>query len=244
MVTIAGLAETAALVGDPARAAMLVALLDGRALTAGELARVGGVSAQTASGHLARLLDAGMVAVVPQGRHRYFRIARSEVAASLESLLAATFHRQAVQRGRSVQTGPRDPDLRRARVCYDHLAGALGVALFDAMAARGQIRLGAQGAELSEAGQRLLVGLGISPDAIGEPGPSGHGRCRPCLDWSERRDHLAGRAAAAICTLALDRGWVRRAAGTRAVNVTAAGALAFGRHFGIEPERWGGPSQR
>lgn len=233
MVTISGLAETAALVGDPARAAMLLALLDGRALTAGELARTAGVSASTASGHLARLHDSGMLAVVQQGRHRYFRIAGGEVAASLEALLAATLHRQAA-RGGAMRTGPRDPGLRRARVCYDHLAGALGVSLFDAMAARGQIRLATQGTQLTEAGERLLADLGIACNTRGEPGAMPPMRCRPCLDWTERRDHLAGPAGAAICSVALERGWIRRGAGTRAVQVTPPGAIAFRRHFGIE----------
>lgn len=230
MVTVSGLAETAALVGDPARAAMLVALLDGRAFTAGELARAAGVAASTASGHLAKLLDGGMVIVVQQGRHRYFRIAGSEAAASLEALMAATAHRKEATPARPLAVGPRDLALRRARVCYDHLAGELGVALFEAMVARGQIRLAARGAELTAPGEQLLVALGIPPDARG----AGHASCRPCLDWSERCDHLAGYAAAAICSTALDRGWVVRAPGTRIVRVTRAGADAFSRYFGTD----------
>lgn len=231
MVTVTGLAETAALVGDPARAAMLTTLLDGRAFTAGELARAAGVSAPTASGHLARLLDGGMVAVVPHGRHRYYRLAGGEIAASLEALLATTAFR--LEARAALRPGPRDPALRSARLCYDHLAGRLGVALFDAMATRGLLETHSGGVRLTTAGRDLLADIGVAARLT-----AGSDHCRPCLDWSERRSHLAGAAATALCSLALDRGWVRRTAGTRAVRVTPAGAGAFGTHFGIADSAW------
>lgn len=228
MVTVTGLAETAALIGDPARAAMLMSLLDGRALTAGELAHAGGVAPATASGHLARLLDAGMIAVVPQGRHRYFRLANGEIAASLEAMMVTTAHRIEASQRRPIRTGPRDLALRDARLCYDHLAGRIGVALFDAMVTRGLLHLAADGARLTGQGTQCLSELGVA-----DAGAAATMACRPCLDWSERRPHLAGPAGAALCTLALGRGWVRRTDGSRAVTVTPAGVTAFARHFGV-----------
>lgn len=230
MVTISNLAATAALIGDPARASMLFALMDGRAFTAGELARTAGVTAPTASGHLARLTDAGLLAVESQGRHRYFRLASAEVAAGLEGLQRLAAHRHDEEGGvRTPKVGPRDREMRRARVCYDHLAGELGVALFGAMVARDQLRLGPEGAELTEAGADMLRTMGAEPYAS-----SAAPLCRPCLDWSERRHHLAGKAGAALCRTALDRGWVRRADGTRALRITPAGAAAFKAHFGVD----------
>jgi DNA-binding transcriptional ArsR family regulator len=223
MVTVSRLAETAALIGDPARTAMLCALMDGRAFTAGELAGAAGVAPPTASGHLAQLVEAGMLAVERQGRHRYFRIAAPEIATILEGLMAVTAHRQ----GAALKTGPRDPALRRARICYDHLAGALGVALFGAMAERGHLTMSADGAALTGDGAALLERLGIPLPAARRP------VCRPCLDWSERRPHLAGQAGAAICAAALDRGWVRRREGSRALDLTPPGVRAFAEAFGV-----------
>ncbi|HYZ48143.1 MAG TPA: winged helix-turn-helix domain-containing protein [Sphingomonas sp.] len=223
MVTVARLAETAALIGDPARTAMLFALMDGRAYTAGELANFAGVAPPTASGHLAQLVEAGMLAVERQGRHRYFRIAAPEIGAILEGLTVVTAHRE----GRAPAPGPRDPALRRARICYDHLAGELGVALYGALVERGYLRLSPDGAALTDSGAALLDALGV------QLAPSRRPACRPCLDWSERRPHLAGQAGAAICAAALDRAWVRRREGCRTLDVLPAGSRVFAESFGL-----------
>lgn len=230
MSTVAALAETAALIGEPARAAMLAALLDGRALSAGELAEAAGIMPQTASAHLAKLTAAGLLAQARQGRHRYHRLAGPQVARLLEGLLEVS-----AARPRRVATGPRDAAMRQARTCYDHLAGRLGVALADALVARGAIELDADGAAATPAGERFLADFGIAP-------PSRGGRifCRPCLDWSERRPHLAGVLGAALCTRCFELGWIRRRSGSRAVEITPAGQRGLAVRFGIVAERSGG----
>ena len=223
MLSISGLAETASLVGDPTRAAMLMTLMDGRALTAGELARAGGVTAQTASGHLAKMLEAGLLALEAQGRHRYYRLASPAIAGMLEAMMVAAAPPP-------IRTGPRDAAMRRARVCYDHLAGEIAVALTDAMVARGQIEIGADGAALTDHGRILLAEIGV------ELPPEGKNAvfCRPCLDWSERRHHLAGMVGAALYRTLLTRGWIRRSADSRTVTVTPPGRAALERYFGVE----------
>jgi len=218
MVSTAAFAEIAALAGEPARAAMLQALMEGRALTAGELARAAGVTPQTASGHLARMAGAGLVAVEKQGRHRYHRLASPAVAQMVEGIMQIAATRPAPVR--RLVVGPRDEALRRARTCYDHLAGRLGVALADALVAAGH------------AGVDLLASLGID---LPSPAAGRRARilCRPCLDWSERRPHLGGAVGAALCSHCLAQGWIRRIEGSRAVAVTRRGEEALRRHFGI-----------
>jgi DNA-binding transcriptional ArsR family regulator len=230
MVTLTNLAETASLLGDPARAAMLFAMLDGRAFAAGELARVAGISAPTASGHLTKLCAAGMLAVERQGRHRYFRLASPEIGAALEGLLTVTQHRTASRDVRLARPGPRDAALRRARVCYDHLAGELGVALFTAMVGNGSLSLAPDGVSLTDEGRRFLAENGIVDGAALSPKAA---TCRPCLDWSERRHHLAGAVGRMLLTSALDRAWLRRLPDTRALAVTVTGQAAFRRAFGV-----------
>jgi DNA-binding transcriptional ArsR family regulator len=229
MFPTSALAETAALVGDPARANMLLALMDGRALTAGELARAAGITPQTASGHLARLGAAGLVAVQRQGRHRYHRLASAAVANLLESLM------EVAQSGagprRVVRTGPREAAMREARTCFDHLAGRLGVALADRLSERGHIELSPEGGAVTDRGLAFFRALGVDLAAA----PRGGSRvfCRPCLDWSERRLHLGGRVGAALAARCFALGWIRRADGSRAVSLTPAGRRGFREHFGV-----------
>jgi len=224
MLSISGLAETASLVGDPTRAAMLVTLMDGRALTAGELARVAGVTAQTASGHLAKMLEARLIAVERQGRHRYYRLASAAIGAMLETMMVAAAPPP-------VRTGPRDAAMRRARICYDHLAGESGVAMADAMRARGQIDLAGDGAALTASGLQMLEEIGVELRSGKKAG--GAVFCRPCLDWSERRHHIAGAAGAAIFSAFLKHNWIRRMEHSRALIITPTGITAFEHHFGV-----------
>ncbi len=227
MAHVNDMAEIGALVGDPARAAMLTALMNGRALTAGELARAAGVAPQTASAHLARLAEARLLAVEKQGRHRYHRLASSAVAQLLEDVM-----RLAVDaRPAPVRVGPRDAALRRARVCYDHLAGRLGVAISDALRAEGVVRFDDGVASLAPDADRFLATLGLE-----EGWRAAAGRrplCRSCLDWSERRPHLAGALGAALCRRFLDGGLARRRDGGRALDVTPAGAAFLRARRGV-----------
>lgn len=213
------IALVAALLGDPARANMLTALLAGQALTAGELAREAGVAPQTASGHLARLRKGGLVTVRRQGRHAYFTLSGEDVAAVLESLMglaARTGHAR-------TRPGPKEPALRRARVCYDHLAGDLGVAMLDGLIAAGRVT-GEDELVLTTAGEAFVAGLGIEAGSlVGGRRPV----CRRCLDWSVRRSHLAGSLGAALLTRIYAAGWARRVEGSRIVAFTPAGLKAF-----------------
>ena len=234
MVAGANLAEIAALIGEPSRANMLLALMDGRALTATELAFAAHVSPQTASSHLARLTIAGLLAVEKQGRHRYHRLASPAVAQMMESIMLVASRAQTPRRNLTV--GPRDAALRAARTCYDHLAGRLGVALADALVAEGRVELAKDGGLMTDAGMELLRKLGIDVDPmLTRSSRGGRVLCRPCLDWSERRPHLAGAVGAALCTHSFTHGWIRRIEGTRAVSVTPKGQRSFRELFGIAP---------
>lgn len=230
MVSTNDIAAIAALVGDPARAAMLQSLMDGRALTAAELARTAGITAQTASGHLSRLVAAGLLRVEPQGRHRYHRLAGSAVARMLEGIMQVAAG--AAPLSRPVRTGPRDMALRLARTCYDHLAGRLGVALTDALTGAGHVEMAEDAGRLTSTGLTFLDGIGIAlPDTVGSKART---FCRLCLDWSERRPHLAGSLGRALCQHCLDQGWVRRVEGGRALTITPHGAQSLRRHFDID----------
>ncbi|MDB5677893.1 winged helix-turn-helix domain-containing protein [Sphingomonas bacterium] len=212
------IAAIAALIGDPARANMLTALMDGRALTVSELAEAGGVALPTASGHLARLEQSGLLAAEKQGRHRYLRLSGGDVADTLEALMGLAQRTGAVR----VRTGPRDAALREARVCYDHLAGERAVMLASSLAARGLMADDA----LTDAGRAwfatrdFVKGDGLRPF------------CRTCLDWSERRHHLGGVLGAAILTRAIDQGWAARGEG-RVVRFSPMGIIAFDALFGL-----------
>lgn len=225
MTEAANLVEVAALVGDTARATVLAALMGGRAMTSGELAAVANVNKSTMSEHLAKLQAANLVSVAADGRFKYYRIASPRIAAMMESMLAvAAIDTPQRYRPRTAH----DAALRNARTCYDHLAGALGVRLADAMIAAGHIELAADGGEVTEAGLRFLHAIGVDPCASGS---KKRVFCRPCLDWSERRHHVAGLVGAALCSMCFERKWVKRIDGTRAIAVTNIGRRGFQDHF-------------
>jgi len=222
------IAMVASLVGDPARSNMLTALMTGRALTASELAHQAGVTPQTASSHLAKLEAGGLIEQEKQGRHRYYRLADPDVAAvleGLEGLAARAGHLR-------VRTGPKDPALRRARVCYDHLAGDLGVQMLDSMKRQRLLRQRKQDVELTAEGGRFLAeSLQISADDLAHPRRP---LCKTCLDWSERRHHLAGTLGAALLNRFTELKWAARdaAPGSRVVNFTRQGEKRFAALFG------------
>lgn len=213
------LSEIAHLMGDPARANMLHALMDGRALTAKELAYLAGVAPQTASGHLAKLLEGGLVAVAAQGRHRYFRLAGAEVATALEGLMVLA--RREPSRRLTSRVGA---ELSAARTCYDHFAGRLGTGIHDALVRGGHLAVEGGGYGLTASGEAVLAALCI---ALQAPGRARRAALRPCLDWSERRPHLAGALAAALACRCFEAGWVLRRKDSRAVTLTPAGREAL-----------------
>ncbi|WP_260597580.1 ArsR/SmtB family transcription factor [Sphingomonas endolithica] len=236
MLTTNAFAGIGALVGDPARASMLVALMDGRALTATELATVAGVSPQTASSHLAQLVAGELVAVERQGRHRYHRVATPAIAQMIEGMMAVAATGSANRRA-ATPTGPKDLAMRRARTCYDHLAGRVAVAIADSMVVRGEIRFGVDGGELTGLGARLLVNAGFYlPQEDGRRGRRAF--CRPCLDWSERRPHIAGLVGRALLHHSLEWAWLRTVAGSRAVIVTPLGRRMLASLFELSPDLW------
>jgi DNA-binding transcriptional ArsR family regulator len=216
-------ATVAALIGDRARARMLGTLMGGQALTATELAGSANVTKATASAHLRKLLEARLVGVAAQGRHRYYRLADRDVADLLERLISVADGRDTTR-----SFGPRDPLMRKARVCYDHIAGELGVLAHESLTRRGMICVGNEGTELSDEGVGFFTTLGIDARALGA---KRRPLCRPCLDWSERRYHLGGSVGAALLRHCVDRGWARRARSSRSLLFSAAGERAFRRHF-------------
>ncbi|HEX8613268.1 MAG TPA: helix-turn-helix domain-containing protein [Telluria sp.] len=210
----------AALIGDHARAEVLTALMSGMALTATELAGIAGVTRQTISAHLAKLVDAGLLAVEAQGRHRYFRLADDDVAQLLESLMNVAFRTGALR----LRSSPREPALRKARVCYDHLAGELGVLVYERLLARAAFLPDANGLRLTEAGHAMINAIGVdAAAAAGTRRPF----CRTCLDWSERRHHLAGTLGDALLARFEELGWARRSLDSRVVAFSDAGERAL-----------------
>ncbi|AJY46690.1 ArsR/SmtB family transcription factor [Martelella endophytica] len=229
MVSANTLASVAALIGDVARANILSALLGGRALTAGELAQAAGVSPQTASGHLARLVDGGLVSADKQGRHRYFRLASNEIADLLEQLSAVS----AAGPRRYRPTGPKDEAMRVSRTCYDHMAGTIAVALTDALVEGGHVEIEGRSGIVTEKGSAYLQGFGIPLDRAGE---SRRVFCRACMDWSERRYHLGGWLGAAVLLRCEELHWVRPVKDSRALRLTRAGQAGFSEVFGLREE--------
>jgi DNA-binding transcriptional ArsR family regulator len=235
MVAAANLVEVAALVGDTARATALAALMGGQALTTSELAAIARVAKSTMSEHLGRLERAGLVTSTVHRQFKYYRIASPRVAAMMESITVVA----------AIDCPPRyqpksakDDALGAARICYDHFAGRFGVALSDALVARDFIKLSDSGGEVTPSGLAFFCDQDIDLDA----GGSKRVFCRPCLDWSERRYHVAGIVGASLCRTAFERGWVARLSGTRAIMITPSGRRAFRDVFGVD--RAGGSATR
>ncbi|MBO6717748.1 MAG: winged helix-turn-helix transcriptional regulator [Rhizobiaceae bacterium] len=216
------LSRIASLVGDPARANMLSALMSGTALTASELALEGGVGLPTASSHLAKLTEGGLVTVTTQGRHRYYALSGSEVASMLEAISGVA----ASVGPKRVRPGPRDNAMREARVCYDHLAGEKAVALFDHLGGQKLIRLNGDAVTLTRKGQDWFADFGIDVSALET---KRRPLCRACLDWSVRRSHLAGALGAAALDRIFELKWARREKDSRVVAFTPRGRAEFER---------------
>jgi DNA-binding transcriptional ArsR family regulator len=221
------LAEVANLVGDVARASILSALMDNRALTAKELAYAARVSPQTTSSHLGKMTDAKLLRVDQRGRYRYYRLASPLVAQMLEAVMVVAADRLPRLRPSSKPA----EELRAARSCYDHLAGRLGVALAESLAARGFIILEPEGAQVTPQGMDFLIELGLEIHVLPK---ARRPFCRPCLDWSERRYHVAGRFGALFLQFCLDRRWLERRSDSRALRITELGARQFAEVFQIE----------
>jgi DNA-binding transcriptional ArsR family regulator len=212
--------------------------MDGRALTASELAYTAGVAPQTASGHLAKLAGANLLALEKQGRHRYYRLASPLVGRMLEGILAVA----------AVQLPPRrrlssriEEQMRTARTCYDHIAGRLGVGIADALTDEGHVVLAEDGGEVTDSGAAFLGGLGVE---LAPRRGSQRAFCRACLDWSERRPHIAGTVGAALCQRFLDVGWIERRRDSRALTITGAGRRGFADAFGFRLPETGGVDSR
>jgi DNA-binding transcriptional ArsR family regulator len=214
------IARLAALIGDHARAEVLTALMADRALTATELAGIAGVTKQTISAHLAKLLEAGLITVDRQGRHRYFRLADHDVASLLESLMGVAFRTGAVR----IRSSPREPALRKARICYDHLAGELGVLAYESLLAQRIFSTGTEGLQLTNSGSAWFSSLGIDPAVAAA---QRRAFCRPCLDWGERRHHLGGALGTALLKRLYELGWASRAKDSRVITFTMNGEQAF-----------------
>jgi DNA-binding transcriptional ArsR family regulator len=214
------IAQVAALIGDPARANILTALMAGKALTVSELAQEAGVTLQTTSAHLSKLFDGGMVAARKQGRHKYFELASSKVAETIESLMGLAADNGHLR----TRTGPRDEALRAARRCYNHLAGLAGVQMYESLIRRGYLSVEAPGLSLSSDGRKFVEDLGID---LGRLSANRAPLCRECLDWSERRTHLSGNLGRALLDHMIEDKWVRHGANSRAILFTPRGEQRF-----------------
>jgi DNA-binding transcriptional ArsR family regulator len=218
------IATVAALIGDPARANILTALMAGKALTVSELAQEAGVTLQTASAHLSKLLGGGMVAARKQGRHKYFELASAKVAEAIEALMGLAADSGHLR----TRTGPSDEALRAARRCYNHLAGTAGVQLYESLIRRGYLNIDASGLSLSPDGREFAGGLGIDLERLSANRTP---LCRECLDWSERKTHLAGSLGRALLDHMIEDRWVRLHANSRVISFTTRGQAQFGAAF-------------
>ncbi len=221
------IAQIAALIGDPARANMLAALTGGRALTATELAAIGGITLQTASSHLSKLEAGGLLAQRKQGRHRYFTLADEAAARLIETMMGFASTRGHLR----YRPGPKDPALRKARVCYDHLAGDYGVRMLDSFVCHGDIASDGENLTVTAKGRTQLEAFGIDLSRLSA---SRRPLCKSCLDWSERRSHLAGTLGKALLAHMFDKGWARRSEESRAVLFTPEGERKFLLQFPID----------
>ena len=229
MTSVNALSEVAALMGDPARAAMLSLLMDGRAHTASDLALAAGVTAQTASGHLGRMTEANLLAARAQGRNRFYRLASPDVAHAIESLMALAGTR-APPASQSA-AWRRDPDLRFCRTCYDHLAGQVGIAVTDSLTQHGHLEpKGARDWKLTPSGELFCARVGVDLEQARQA--STRHFARQCLDWSERRPHISGARGAAIADTFVQKGWAETLRRGRPVRLTDSGRRAMARDFG------------
>lgn len=219
------IARIAVLIGDPARANMLTALMSGKALTVSELAEEAGITIQTASSHLSKLDEGGLLRPRKQGRHKYFALANDDVARVLEGLMGLAAGAGHLRK----RTGPKDAELRRARVCYNHLAGDMGTRMFDSMMARGHLHVEGDDLTLSKAGADFVIAFRIDLEALKTMRAP---LCRECLDWSERKSHLAGSLGRAFLSRFEELGWAKRDKTTRIVSFSASGMREFGQLFG------------
>jgi DNA-binding transcriptional ArsR family regulator len=227
MITGPMIAEIAALIGDPARATMVSALLDGQPLAASELAAAAGITPQTASAHLAKLTEAGVLSVARRGRHRHFRLASPTVTDMIDAIVAVALEKRPPSRPLSRQARA----LGAARICYDHLAGRLSVDLTDAFVARKYVVVDGDAAEVTTAGRRFFARFGVE---LPSTRSTRRRACRLCLDWTERRPHIAGAVGAAIARRYFDLGWMERMKRSQAVIVTPLGRRGFRETFGID----------
>ena len=218
------IAKIGALLGDNTRARMLSALLHGKALTASELARDAGVTAQTATSHLSKLENGGLLTVRKQGRHKYFALANEAVAALLESLMGLAAADEPVR----ILTSPRDAAMRDARVCYNHLAGNKGIQLYDSLLSQRILRAKGGDIALSKKGEQFMRDFGVNIDTLMA---SRTPVCRPCLDWSERRSHLAGSLGRALFSRFEELRWLKRIGESRVVKFNPKGLQAFNQQF-------------
>lgn len=214
------ISRVAALMGDPARSNMLLSLMDGRALTASELASSSGITKQTASSHLAKLLAGNLVAREVQGRHHYYRLSDPDVADAIEALLNVAERGP----GKRTRTGPKDPALRKSRICYDHLAGELGVMMYERMREKSWLIETDGLITVSSEGWLVLRDIGVAPGDIAK---TRRPQCKTCLDWSMRRHHLAGQIGGLILNRILERGWAKRQSGSRVIEFSAIGEKSF-----------------
>lgn len=226
------IAKISSMIAEPARAKMLIALLGGKALTATELALEGDITAQTASSHLAKLVEANMLVVQKQGRHKYFQLSGRDIADLLETLLNISAKTISLK----VKTGPTDPELRKARICYDHLAGEVSVALLAGFKRYGYIdgSLDAdyQDLALTAAGKIFFDAIGVDIEVLSK---KKRPICKHCLDWSERRFHLAGSLGQWILTDLLKQGWAIKDADSRIIRFTEKGLTKFKSRYRLSP---------